>query len=183
MLKHPSFMVIWMKDLGAEKQILGMKICRDRKNRTLTLSRANYVEKVLQRFSTENVKVVRRPLSGHLKLTKEMCPKTQEEEDKMSKVPYASTIGSLMYAMVCTRPDIAHAVGAISRYMGHPRIEHWNVVKWILKYLRGTSNKCLHFGGSTTDLQGYVDSDLARDIDTRQSTIGYVFIVGGAGVN
>ena len=83
-----------------------------------------------------------------------------------------------MYAMVCTRPDIAHAVGVVSRYMSHPGIEHWNAVKQILKYLRGTSNKCLHFGGSTTNLQGYIDSNLARDIDTKWSTIGYVFTIG-----
>ena len=144
-----------------------MKICRDRKNRTLTLSQADYVEKVLQRFSMENAKAVSTPLPGHLKLTKEMCPKTQEEEDKMSKVPYASIVGSLMYAMVCTRLDIAHAMGVVSRFMSHPRIEHWHVVKWILRYLRGTSSKCLHFGDSTTDLQGYVDSDFIGDIDTR----------------
>ena len=83
-----------------------------------------------------------------------------------------------MYAMVCTRLDIAHAVGVVSRYISHPRIEHWNVVKWILRYLRGTSSKCLHFQGSTTNLEGYVDLDLVGDIDTRQSTIGYVFIGG-----
>ena len=81
-----------------------------------------------------------------------MCPKTQEEEDKMSKVPYASAVGSLMYSMVCTRPNIAHAVGVVSRYMSHPEIAHRTAVKWILRYLRGTSNKFLHFGGSTTDL-------------------------------
>ena len=72
-----------------------------------------------------------------------------------------------MLCIVCTRPDIAHVVGVVSRYMSHPRIEHWNVVKWILRYLRGTSNKFLHFGGSTTNLQGYVDSYLVGDIDTR----------------
>ena len=87
-----------------------------------------------------------------LKLTKEMCPKTQEEEDKMSKVPYASAVGSLMYVMVYTRLDISHAMGVVSRYMSHLGIEHWNVVKWILIYLRGTSKRCLHFGGSTTNL-------------------------------
>ena len=81
--------------------------------------------------------------------------------------------------MVCTRPDIAHAVGVVRRYTSHPGIEHCNAIKWILKYLRGTSSKCLHFGGSTTNLQGYVDLDLAGDIDTRWSTIGYVFTVGG----
>ena len=56
----------------------------------------------------------------------------------MSRVPYSSTIGSLMYAMVCTRPDIAHAVGVVSRYMNNPGKEHWDATKWILRYLRGT---------------------------------------------
>ena len=97
-----------------------MNICKDRKNKKLILSQANYIEKVLERFSMKNAKAFSTPLPGHMKLTKEMCPKTQEEEDKMSKVPYASFLGSLMYAMVCTRPDIAHVVGAISRYMSHP---------------------------------------------------------------
>ena len=118
----------------------------------MTLSQADFIEKVLQHFSMENAKDVSTPLPSHLKLSKEMCPMTQEEEDKMSKVLYASVVGSSMHAMVCTRLDIAHAVGVVSRYMSHPRIEHWNVVKWILGYLRGTSSKCLHFGGSTTDL-------------------------------
>ena len=129
-----------------------MKIRKDRKNRKLTSSQDDYIEKVLQCFSIENAKGVITSLPRHLKLTKEMCPKTQEEEDKMSKVPYASLVGSLMYAMVCTRLHMAHAVGVVSRYMSHPGIEQWNVVKWILKYLRGTSSKYLHFGGSTTDL-------------------------------
>ena len=62
--------------------------------------------------------------------------------------------------MVCTRLDIAHAVGVVSRYMSHPRIQHWNAIKWILKYLRGTTNKCLHFRVSTTTLKEYVDLDL-----------------------
>ena len=84
--------------------------------------------------------------------TKEMCPKTQEEIDYMSKVPYSSTVGSLMYAMVCTRLDIAHAVGVVSRYMNDPGKEHWMAVKWILRYLRGTTSHALCFGGSSTVL-------------------------------
>ena len=101
-----------------------MNIFRDRKNITLTKSQADYVEKVLQCFSMDNAKSISKPLPGHLKLTKEMCPTTKEEEDKMSKVPHASVVGSLMYAMVCTRLDIAHAVGVVSRYMSHLGIEH-----------------------------------------------------------
>ena len=97
----------------------------------------------------------------------------------MSKAPYASTVGSLMYVMLCTRLDIAHIVGVVGKYMNHPIIELWIVVKWILIYLRGTSNKCLNFGGSTTNLKGYVGSNLAKDIDTKWSTTRYVFSVVG----
>lgn len=93
-----------MKDLGAGKQILGMKIIRDRKNRKLFLSQAYYIQKVLQRFHMVNAKAFSTPLSSHVKFTKDMFPKTQKEEKKMSKVPYASILGSLRYAMECTRP-------------------------------------------------------------------------------
>jgi len=101
----------------------------------------------------------------------------------MSKVPYASAVGSLMYAMVCTRPDIAHAVGVVSRYMNNPGKEHWMAVKWILRYLRGTTNQALCFGGSNIALQGYVDVDMVGDRDNRRSTTGYVFTVGGTTVS
>jgi hypothetical protein len=72
----------------------------------------------------------------------------------MSRVPYSSTVGNLMYAMVCTRPNIAHVVGFVSRHMNNPGKEHWEAVKWILRYLRGTYTHALCFGGSDTFLQG-----------------------------
>ena len=135
-----------MKDLGAAKKILGMKITRNRKNRKLTLSQGEYIEKVLERFNMQDAKPVSTPLATHFKLSKEMCPKTQEDIEYMSKVPYQSAVGSLMYAMVCTRPDIAHAVGVVSRYMSNPGKQHWLAVKWILRYLRGTTSQALCFG-------------------------------------
>ena len=97
----------------------------------------------------------------------------------MSNIPYSSTVGILMYAMVCTRPYIAHAVGVVSRYMNNPGKEHWKAIQWILRCLRGTNSHALCFGGSDTILQGYVDVDMAGDKDNRRSTTGYVFIVGG----
>lgn len=109
-----------MKDLGAAKQILGMRITRDRKNKKLTLSLSKYIEKVLKIFNMKNEKPVSIPFASHFKLSKEVCPKTQEEMAYMPKVPYASTVGSLMHRMVCTSPDIAHAVGVVSRYMNNP---------------------------------------------------------------
>ena len=117
-----------MKDLGATKQILGMRITRDMKNRKLTLSQGEYIENVLQRFRMQNAKLVSTPLASHFKLRKHMCPETQEEIYYMSKIPYSSAVGSLMYAMVCTRHDIAHAVGVVSMYMNNPGKEHWKAI-------------------------------------------------------
>ena len=106
-----------MKDLGATKQILGMRIIRDKANGTLKLSQSKYVKKVLNRFNMNEAKPVSTPLGRHFKLSKEQSLKTEKEMDHLSKVPYASAIGSLMYVMVCTRPDIAHAVRVVSRFM------------------------------------------------------------------
>ena len=109
-----------MKDLGAAKQILGMRIIKDKANGTLKLSQSKYVKKVLSRFNLNEAKLVSTPLGSHFKLSKEQSLKIEEEMDHMSKVPYASAIGSLMYAMVCTRPDIAHAVRVVSKFMSRP---------------------------------------------------------------
>ena len=98
----------------------------------------------------------------------------------MSHVPYSSVVGSIMYAMVCTRPDISHAVSVVSRYMSNPGKEHWHAVKWILRYLRGTTNACLEFGKSKNMVVGYVDSDYAGDLDKRRSITGYVFTLGSS---
>jgi hypothetical protein len=97
----------------------------------------------------------------------------------MSRVPYSSAVGSLMYAMVFTRPDISHAVGVVRRYMKNPGKEHWEAIKWILSYLRGTTTHTLCFGGLDTVLQGYVDSDMEGDKDIKRSTTRYVFTIGG----
>jgi len=97
----------------------------------------------------------------------------------MEQIPYLSAVGSLMYAMVCTRPDIAHAVGTVSRFLSNPGKEHWNAVKWILRYLCGTTSLKLCFGGDKPTLVGYTDSDMAGDVDSRKSTSGYLIKFAG----
>jgi hypothetical protein len=72
--------------------------------------------------------------------------------------------------MVCTRPDIAHAVGVVSRYMSNPGKQHWEAVKWIMRYLKGSSETCLTFTVGGLKLEGFVDADLAGDVDSRKST-------------
>ncbi|GJR34315.1 retrovirus-related pol polyprotein from transposon TNT 1-94 [Tanacetum coccineum] len=102
------------------------------------------------------------------------------------KVPYANAIRSLMYLMVCTRPDIAYAVSVVSRYLANPGKNHWEAVKWNLKYLRGTANMGLVYGtdrGNHVDITGFVDSDYAKDPDKGRSITGYVFLVRGCVVS
>ena len=168
-----------MKDLGAAKQILGMRIIRDKTNGTLKLSQSEYMKKILSRFNMNEAKLVSTPLGSHFKLRKEQSPKIEEERDHMSKMPLASAIGSLMYAMVCTRPDIVHAVGVVSRFMSRPGKQHWEAIKWILRYLKCSSDTCLCFTCASLKLQGYVDVDFASDIDSKKSTTGFIFTLGG----
>ena len=87
----------------------------------------------------QNTKPVNSPLAGHHKLSKDHCPTSKKEKEAMKKEPYQSAMGSLMYAMVCTRPDFAYAVGVVSQFMSNPGEAHWDAIKWIQRYLRGTS--------------------------------------------
>jgi hypothetical protein len=109
-------------------------------------------------------KQVKVPIPIGVNLSTDQCPKTQEEEEDMSHVPYASAVGSLMDAMVCTRPDIAHAVGVLSRYMSKPGKEHWTTVKRVFRYLCGTTSYGLCYQGRlvldrVVDIHGFVDAD------------------------
>ena len=98
-----------------------MRIIKDKANGTLKLSQLEYVKKVLSKFNMNEAKPVSIPFGSHFNLNKEQSLKTEEERDHMSKVSYASAIGSLMCAMVCTRPDIAHVVGVVSKFISRPR--------------------------------------------------------------
>ena len=113
-----------MKDLGEASYVLGIKILRDRKNKLLALSQANYIDKVLERFSMENSKKGQLPTRHGITLCKDQCPKTPQEQEGMRKYPYASAVGSLMYAMLCTRPDICYTVRIVSHYQSNPSLEH-----------------------------------------------------------
>ena len=91
----------------------------------------------------QNAKPVTTPLAAHFRLSYALCPQSDEEVDYMSRVPYSSSMGSLMYAMVCSRPDLAYVVNEVSRYMEKPRKEHWKAVQWIMRYLSGSNSVCL----------------------------------------
>src|SRR5438270_549399 len=172
-----------MKDMGKAAYVLGVKILRDRSRRTLGLSQETYVRKVLERFNMSKAKPIDTPVIKNHDLSLKDCPKTPADKAKMASVPYASAIGSLMYAMVCTRPDLAYAVGLLSWFQSDLGIPHWNAVKKVLRYLVGTTNYTLCYGGSDLRLQGYTDADWAGDLDERKSTSAFVFMLNGGAIS
>ena len=127
-------------DRGEVSYILRIKVYRDRPKVILDLSQKLYIEKVLKRFRMENFKRGFLPLRHSISLSKTMCPTTSKEVQRMSRISYASTIGSLMYVMLCTRFDIAFAMSVTNKYQLNPDKEHWIAVKNILKYLRRTKD-------------------------------------------
>ena len=132
----------------------------------------------------KKTKSVSTPFAPHFKLSDAMSPNNEADREYMSRVPYANAIGSLMYAMVCTRPDISYAVGVVSRYMHNPEKDHWQAVKWILRYFHNTVDVGLVFEQKDSPyLVGYYDSDYAGDLDKRRSTTGYVFTIANAPVS
>ena len=99
------------------------------------------------------------PMKHGTCLSKTQSPSTKEERDCMNKIPYASAIGSIMYAMLCTRPDVSYALSAMSRYQSDPGDAHWVAVKNILKYLRRTKDSFLIYGGQEElAVIGYTDA-------------------------
>ena len=171
-----------MKDLGEASYILGIRLIRDRKKKLLALSQALYIDKMLVRYSMQNSKKGNLPSRHGVVLSKRQCPTTPQEEEDMRRIPYASAVGSLMYAMLCTRPDICYAVGIVSRFQSNPGLDHWVAVKHILKYLRRTRNYMLVYSGRDLIPIGYTDSDFQSDTDDRKSISGSVFTLGGGAI-
>ncbi|GJS53994.1 retrotransposon protein, putative, ty1-copia subclass [Tanacetum coccineum] len=175
-----------MKELGPTRKILGMEIVRDMGSRTLKVSQSGYVQKNLNNYRVDNGKSVSVPLEAHFKVSLKDCPSSDWDVERMSKVPYANVVGSLMYLMVCIRPDIAYAVSIVSRYLANPGKKHWEAVKWILKYLKGAIDVGLVYGrdqGKHVDVDGFVDADYAKYPDKSRSITGYVFMVHGCVVS
>ena len=173
-----------MKDLGNAGCILGIKIYRDRSRRLIGLSQSAYVDKVVKRFKMEDSKKGNLPMMHGLALSKAQCPNSQKELDIMKRVPYASAVGSIMYAMLCTRPDVSCALSMTSRYQANPGEAHWRAVKNILKYLRRTKEMFLVYGGEEElRVKGYSDASFQTDRDDCRSQSGFVFLLNGGAVS
>jgi Reverse transcriptase (RNA-dependent DNA polymerase) len=170
-----------MSDLGACHFYLGMEVVRNRPHRTLKLSQTAYLEKVLRDFNMANCNnKVTTPMETSSRL---MPAEPGYQADPVFRKNYQSAVGSLMYAMLGTRPDLAYAVSVISRFSANPTDAHWSAVKRIFRYIASTLGMCLVYRGEIQPLEGYTDSDWAGDQDTRRSTSGYVFSLGSAAIS
>lgn len=164
MLKRQLHSEFEMKDLGEAKKILGIEIKKKRPGR-ITLSQKQYLSKVLDRFNMNKAKPISTPLAPHFKLTKDQSPKTETERVYMDKVPYASCVGSLIYAMVCTRPNLAQAMSIVSRLISNPGEPHWDALKWIMRYVKGSIDIGLIYDQKMSNIDlviGYVDFRLCK---------------------
>ena len=111
-------------------------------------------------------------------------PTTAEDREKMKVIPYASSIGSIMYVMLCIRPDVCLVISLARRYQSNPGVDHWTTVKNILKYLKRTNDMFLVYGGDKElVVNGYVDSSFDTDPDDSKSQTGYVFLLNGGAVS
>ena len=173
-----------MKDMGEASYVIGIKIHRDRSRGILGLSQETYINKILERFRMKDCSPSVAPIMKGDKLSLNQCPKNDLENESMKNIPYASVVGSLMYAQVCTRPDIAYAVGVLGRYQSNPGVDHWRAAKKVMRYLQGTKDYMLMYRQTDNlDLVGYSDEDFAGCVDYRKSTFGYIFIMAGGAVS
>lgn len=166
-----------MKDLGIVKQFMGLNIEIDEENEQLTIDQSQYIEAILRRFGMIDCKPSSTPMMKNLKLEK-------GNPEQKTTSPYRELLGSLMYLMLGSRPDICFALSYLSRFQDCATDVHFQHLKKILRFLKGTANYKLTYRKNNEDvLVGFADADWANDSVDRKSTSGYIFKVFGNVVN
>lgn len=157
------------------KHFLGLEI-RRLQNGSIHLNQSQYAGRVLQRFNLADAAVVSTPADSSIN-----AAEISEAMNEEIEFPFRQAVGSLMYLMVATRPDLSFAVGCVSRYLDKPSKIHVNMVKRILRYLKGTLDHGIFFENNLNfTLSCYSDADYAGDVRTRRSTSGFVFLLGSS---
>jgi hypothetical protein len=172
-----------LTDLGPISWLLGLAITRNRAMRTLSLSQHSYIDTLLRRFNLDDCKTLAQPLDLHVQLSRDQCPTTVEERAAMKAVPYREAVGALNWVAVGTRPDIAFAVSQLAQFMENPGRVHWEAVKRVFRYLKGTRDWKLVYGDDEKrGLEGFTDADGASQ-EHRRAISGYVILIDGGAVS
>ena len=169
-------------DLGALHWILGIEVQRIREERKLLLSQRSYIDSILRRYGFFDLKPISTPMDPNIRLTSAQSPTATDDIAKMRDIPYHEAIGSLMYASLGTRPDISFAVQTLSRFAVNPGLAHWEAVKRVFRYLKGTRELWLSYGGVKKEMEGYADADGSM-MEDRKAISGYAFIINGGAVS
>ena len=166
-----------MKDLGNASFVLGIQIHRDHNRGILGLSQKNNINKVLGRFGIKDCALGDKPITKGDKFNlSDQYPKNDLEQKDMQKFPYATTVGSFMYAQVYTHPDTAYIIRMVGRYLSNPGMDHWKATKRVMQYLQRTKDYMVIYRRSNRlEIVGYSDSDFARCLDSKRSILGYIF--------
>ncbi|GJF00142.1 hypothetical protein PsYK624_164210 [Phanerochaete sordida] len=174
-----------LRDLGDTSSLLGISITRDRPNRRIMLSQRQYIIDMLERYGFDSCASVQTPMDPGRRLSSEDCPSTPAERTAMQSLPYINAVGSLMFLATCTRPDIAYTVSVLARFNSIPGQAHWQAVKHLFRYLKGSQDLQLTYGpAATTELfVTYSKSDYAGDSDPLRSTGVYIDMMGTGAVD
>ncbi|CAL1390263.1 unnamed protein product [Linum trigynum] len=164
-----------IKELGELKQFLGFEV--EKREDGLFLSRRRYAIVLLEKFGLQECKPTTTPMEANVKLN------SQEGKDLEDVTMYRQLVGSLIY-LTLTRPDISYAVGVVSCFMQNPKKVHLEIIKRVLRYVKGTiDHGIIYKKGVECKLKGYCDDDYAGDLDTRRSTTRYLFTLGSGAVS
>ena len=169
-------------DMGEIHWMLGLEIKRNRELHTLSISQRSYIDSIVTRYGFEDAKPLSIPIVANSTLSRNDCPTTTTDIGKMAGRPYREAVGSLMYAAVGTRPDISFAVGQVARFCDNPGSAHWEAVKRIFCYLKGTRDHWLVYGEKEHSISGYTDADGMSNED-RHAISGYAFLIDGGAVS
>jgi hypothetical protein len=169
-----------MQDLGSASTFLGMRITCDQSKKLLMIDQQAYTEGIITRFNMHNLKPRRTPLPEGIHLEKEASDFKTEASQRTF---YQQIIGSLIYLMIGTRPDIAWSTSRLSQYMQEPTDEHVEAAKQVFRYLRQTTDyKIQYQDASHSELIGYSDADWSENWDNWRSTTGFVFLMADGAV-
>ncbi|KAJ3570235.1 hypothetical protein NP233_g4536 [Leucocoprinus birnbaumii] len=170
-----------VKVMSEVEHMLGIKV--ELVEDGIRISQKAYTKRMLEKFSLEGCKPRSTPLPVGINLSTPDGPESEEEKEEMKKVLYREALGSLMWLQVGTHPDLSYAVNLLSRFSSNPGRAHWEAMKHAMAYVKGTLDyRITYLQGASLQPIGFVDSDFANDRDTRRSTDGHVFFVGGGPV-
>jgi hypothetical protein len=161
--------------------VMGFQLVKNQAQRTIAINHGQFIDMILHRFNMHKGEPIDMPLDHAIVISKLDCPTTDNEKTTMRNRPYCELIGALIWLSVVLRLDISFATTHLLHFNSNLGDAHWHSAKRVLKYLKGTRNRCLTLGmnlGDPNEFIGYADSDWGQDIDCRHSISGYVFLLG-----